>query len=299
MTDYYAIDEYEHTALRDAMAEKILATAQGRWFALMDKAFDHGSQPLGANLVGEHCLYRRGRLEALREVSPYLIPLDSSNPEALRKILGRLLFHCRKRPMLSFLRSNRKGEELVEYWQDFLEVTTDDDQAFLLRIADSRVLPALADCTGRLWNDLANGIDEWWIINRVGDLEKLPLPEAEAVRANEGAQASIDKKGFACLLDAGLPDALATQLQEHFPDLLAERGGAANYRLLQSTCALAKRHGLEAFPEQFSLSVAVLYSHGSLLDDPQFESWMMEKPWVGKVLEDVLGDYLEKAEATQ
>jgi hypothetical protein len=62
---------------------------------------------------------------------------------------------------------------------------------------------------------------------------------------------------------------------------------------------LAKRHGLEAFPEQMALSVAILFSQGSLLDDPQFESWMKQKPWTDGMLEAALGDYLEKRETTQ
>jgi hypothetical protein len=62
---------------------------------------------------------------------------------------------------------------------------------------------------------------------------------------------------------------------------------------------LAKRHGLEAFPEQMALSVAILFSQGSLLDDSQFESWMKQKTWTEGTLEAALGDYLGKRETTQ
>jgi hypothetical protein len=88
-------------------------------------------------------------------------------------------------------------------------------------------------------------------------------------------------------------------LYEHFPNLLAKRSGSANYQLLYNGCELAGRHGIEAFPDQLALSVALLYSDGRLLDDPQFEPWMQQKPWLNGPLEAALGDYLETMEATQ
>lgn len=299
MNNYYAIDPCRHAVVRDEMLAKILASSGGEWFALIDRAFDHGSKQFGENQENECCLYRDGRLQNLGGVSPCLIELDTLSSEKLTVFLGRLLFHCRRRPMLSFIQSARTAEELVEDWQGLLEVKTDDEQAFLLRFADTRVLPQLARCTKTLWADLSRNIDEWWIINRSGELEALPLLKSEAVPGSNFGRASINAKDFASLLESGLPDALADQLHEHFPNLLVERNGAANYQLLQASCDLAKRLGLEAFPEQMALSVAVLFSQGGLLEDPQFESWMKQKTWSDGSLEATLGDYLEKVEATQ
>lgn len=299
MNNYYAVDPYEHVAVRDAMLLKISASPAARWFALIDRGFEHGLKHFGAKGENEYCLYRHGRLERLAEVSPCLVSLSNFSPERLKVFLGSLLFHCRTRPMLSFIQSGRTGEEIADGWQAFLEVETDDAQRFLLRFADTRVLPALARCTKAIWDGLSNGLEEWLIVNRTGEMEALPLMKTGTVSLGNTGKAVIDSKEFACLLESGLPDALADQLHEHFPNLLSERGGAANYQLLQATCDLAKRYGLEAFPEQMALSVAVLFSQGSMLEDPQFESWMQQKPWSGGSLEAALGEYLEKMETTQ
>jgi len=299
MDNYYAVDTYDYAAVRDGMLAKITASPAAEWFALIDRGFEHGLKQFGANRENEYCLYRHGRLERLVEVSPCLISLSNFSAEALKGFLGSLLFHCRTRPMLSFIQSGRSVEEIAEGWQALLEVETDDAQNYLLRFADTRVLPVLARCTKAVWGGLSTGLEEWWIINRTGEMEGLPLLKTGAVSPGNTGKVVIDAKEFACLLESGLPDALADQLHEHFPNLLSERGGAANYQLLRASCDLAKRHGLEAFPEQMALSVAVLFSQGSLLEDPQFESWMKQNPWSDGTLEAALGDYLEKMETTQ
>lgn len=295
MNDYYAFDSYDHILMRDGMAKTIADSPKGDWFALIDRAFDHGRRHFSALPANQYPLYRTGRLQALGMVSPCLIALPVAPNEQLRKFLGKLLFHCRGRPMLSFIQFEQGGKELAEAWQDLLEVETADGQTLLLRFADTRVLPELAECVKPLWHRLSHGITAWWIINRSGALTALPSGSSKA----ETGKCSIDEREFSSLLASGLPDALADRLNEHFPDLLANRSGSANYQLLRSGCELAKRHGIGAFPAQMVLSVALLCSDGKLLADPRFESWMQQKPWTGGSLGAALGDYLEKMETTQ
>lgn len=295
MNDYYAVDPYDHILLRDGIAEKIGISPEEHWYALIDRAFDHGAKQFSAASESEYPLYRTGRLQALEMVSPCLIELPAVSQAQLRKLLGKLLFHCRGRPMLSFLQSEHGGNEFVEAWQDLLEVETADGQAFLLRFSDTRVLPELNKCVTPLWRRLSHAITAWWIIDRQGNLVALPVH----VGNGEPGRFSIDDREFSCLLASGLPDALADRLHEPFPNLLAKRSGSANYRLLRSGCELAGRHGIEAFPDQLALSVALLYSDGKLLDDPHFDPWMQQKPWLNGSLEAALGNYLETMEATQ
>lgn len=294
MNDYHAVDPYDHLLLRDNITQQIGAASEGHWYALIDRAFDHGGKRFSASPANDYPVYHTGHLQALATVSPYLIELPTESQAQLRKFLGRLLLHCRGRPMLSFVQSGHSGNELVDAWQDLLEVETADGQAFLLRFADTRVLPELCACVAPLWQRLAHVVTAWWIINRSGELAALPLLKAQG----ESGKFRLNEREFACLLASGLPDALADRLNEHFPDLLARRCGSANFRLLHRGCELAGRHGIEAFPDQLALSVALLYSDGKLLDDPQFESWMQQKPWLHGSLEAALGDYLETMEAT-
>lgn len=295
MKDYYAVDPHDHILLRDGFVEKIGISPDGHWYALLDRAFDYGGKPFSGAQVSDYPVYRTGRLQALQIVSPCLIELPTNAQTQLHKLLGRLAVHCRGRPMLSFIQSELSGDELVEAWQDLLEVETADGQTFLLRFADTRVLADLCECVKPLWCRLSHAVTAWWIIDRQGNLVALPVQKGKC----EPGMFSIDDSNLVCLLAAGLPDALADRLNEHFPDLLAKRSGSANFRLLHRGCELAGRHGIEAFPDQLALSVALLYSDGKLLDDPQFESWMQQKPWLNGSLEAALGEYLENMEAIQ
>lgn len=298
MIDFYAADQPEHLALREMLAQKILSSSDaGYWHALIDRAFDYNKRQWQGFHGNESPLYSQGRLAALNDASPCLLRLADLAENELKKRIGSMLFHCRGRPMLSFIQTHRTTEQLSEDWQAFLEVETSDEQRYLLRFADTRVLPEIARCTPRLWSALTANIGAWWMINRAGELESLPLKKTTAAATQETALNHLEDPEFSCLLESGLPDALADRLNEHFPELLSERSGFANYQLLLATCALAKRHGLESFPEQMALSAAILFSNGKLLTQPEFTVWLEKKSWGTNALEDALGEYLEQAGA--
>ena len=287
---YYAVDSYEPKTLRNQLADYLARTAREEyWYALVDVAFDYGVKPI--NWVGATALpvYHKGRLAQLADASPTLFPLTQYEPDRLQGELTRLLHHCRARPMLSFIRSALDLESLRERWQSVLEIQTDDGQSFVLRFADTRVLPALADVS-EIWKRLAGGVTEWLYIGRDGALSSLEMPQG---LADGDAMIRISETALSKLLKSGEVDALASMLDEHFSELLpAAQGSRVHDRLVQQA-AMAEAFGLAATSERFALAVADFSVECHLLEHPEFSSWLVQRPWQTKPLEDALGDFLE------
>lgn len=286
---YYAVDSYDPKNLRDALLGQVSsASASDRWLAMLDSAFDHKGKRLrwlNGNLFE---VYHQGRLARLAEVSPLLIPLQHKS-EYLGQELMRLLTHCRGRPMLSFIRSKLSAEAIREQWQSILEIETEDAQTFVLRFADTRVLPALIEM-GEVWQRVAGEIAEWQIIGRNGDFITLELPKASDT---SNAPVRIDDKGLAQLLKSGAADALANALDEYFPELLPAGQGAQVYARLRQLISVGEKYGIAGNTEFFALAVADFSTQNQLLEHPTFSSWLSQRPWQSMQLEDALGDFLE------
>ena len=71
------------------------------------------------------------------------------------------------------------------------------------------------------------------------------------------------------------------------------RDGYANYQILEQTMALCSEVGLFGATEQYALGVAALFSDGRLLADPEISTWLSEKTWGDKSIEDALAEFME------
>lgn len=288
---YFAITPCNPSELRFVLADLMAKTDSDlRWLALVDTAFDYEKVALRLAGANETSIYFNGRLEALADVSPKFFELSAANGEPLRKQLGRLLRHCSGRPMLSFICCKLSASDLRERWQNLLEVETADGESYVLRFADTRVLPAVAE-QEVIWSRLSADIDKWWVIGRDGKLAELPKTEAPS---SDNTPIKIGHDVLSALLDAGQVDAMADYLREHFPELLSLRDGAGNYKLLSQTLALCAAHGIDATTEQYALAIATLLTEGRLLSDQAFNIWLREKAWQPGGMEDALADWMEE-----
>ena len=102
----------------------------------------------------------------------------------------------------------------------------------------------------------------------------------------------IDDKALAKLLRLGQADVLANALNEHFPDLLPRKDGALVYRWLTEARALADQNGLEAFPDQMALAVAICSTNGELLRNEDFVVWLCQPNWADGTFSDALSDFV-------
>lgn len=288
---YYAVRPYDLPTLLTELSERIANTAEGNhWYAMVDAAFDHEGKKLVVPGSLGWTLYHQGQFAMLSGASPTLYTLTTSDFNQLQHQLSRLLWHCQARPMLSFIRSKSSAGDLRDAWQNMLEVETEDEERYLLRFADTRVLSALA-VQEQIWKHLTTDVATWLTIGRDGELRDLALPASP--EHNENALV-IDNDGLSELLEAGHVDAMANYLHENFPESLTARDGAANYALLVEVSALCKKHEINGASEQNALALAVLLTNGHLLEVSGFENWLSEKTWPSNEMEDALADWMEE-----
>lgn len=288
---YYAVRPYDLPTLLTELSERIANTAEGNhWYAMVDAAFDHEGKKLLVPGSQGWTLYHQGQLAMLSSVSPTLYTLTTSDFNQLQRQLSRLLWHCQARPMLSFIRSKSSASDLRDAWQNVLEVETEDEERYLLRFADTRVLPALA-VQEKIWKRLASGVAAWSTIERNGDLRDLALPASP--EHNEETLV-IDNDCLTELLRAGAADAIANYLHENFPELLSPRDGVSNYAILDQVAALCEKHEIDGTSEQYALALAVLLTNGRLLRADGFNNWLSEKTWQPEKIEDALADWIEE-----
>lgn len=281
---YFAMTVGDTVQLRHELTSQIAnEEGAGHWFALVDKAFDHDKLNLRMADATETALYHQGTFEALLSVSPVLIALPN-DASALDERLKRLVRHCKGRPMLCVLKAACPATQLRDDWQHLLAVETGEQERFLLRFADTRVLPTLA-LIDTIWNRLAAPVLAWWIVGRNGQWQPLPQP---ATRIYDHEPLTIDEGAYARLISSGCADAMAAYLDEHFPDLLAGRDGYANYLLLEQLANLCERSGIDGSGEQHALAVATMLTEGRLVETTGFAEWLAEKSWSAGGLEDAL-----------
>jgi len=303
MASYYAVNPFDVATLQAQLQVAIRQNNDaGHWLALIDTAFDHGKKnPPWPTTVWP--IYNQGRLALMNSVSPVLLALPSADDAGFEKTISRLLNHCRGRPMLSFLHSNKPPQVLCESWQSVLEIETESGQPFVLRFADTRTTPAIAAAlASNAWVRLSHGIEQWLCIDREGGLQALPLTEPHEQPPSAGGPQEtirISNEELAQLLKLGQPDALADALQEHFPELLVPGQGALTHQRLRAACELAEKNGIEAFPDLMALAVAICSTDGQLLEGADFEKWLQQRHWESEGMANALSEYLEPSKASE
>ncbi len=265
------------------------AVGENHWYALVDTAFDHEGTALRVSGNEGLALYSHGQLAALSGVSPILYALSTGDTDQLQRQLSRFLHHCQGRPMLSFIRSKLQVSDLCDGWQSLLEVETEDKECYLLRFADTRVLPTLAGHE-KIWKRLAADVTAWWTIERDGGLRDLALPLSPE---HYDDPLEIDNDCLDDLLRAGEVDAMADYMSNYFPELLAVRDGYANYEILEQALTLCLEQRVFGTSDQYALGVAALFTDGRLLTEPATSTWLSEHAWNEKGFEDSLAEFME------
>lgn len=300
---YFAVDSYETGTLLQALTSLIKSTplappeSERNWFALVDGAFDHGLRKLSWR-TEKFQIYDNGtNLAALIEVSPYFVALPDPDQTDFADQLRRLLQHCKGRPMLSFLSSESTAKTLRTQWQSCLmPPTAGDDEPYLLRLADTRVLPALASLPDKaLWQALTYNIDQWWFIDRTGDLQALQVEATEksiSTRRDGTLPLELSHKNLLHLLSYGQADSVVDAIAEQLPELLPERHRAQFHEHVARACALAERKQVEAFPDVMALAVASELTQGEILNDQRVLTLLAARKWADGQLSDALMDYL-------
>jgi hypothetical protein len=300
---YFAFDHHDTDTLTTSLRQqlgapptKVLATQATHFLALVDGAFDHGRQGLKWPRAINPLYQEAGPLAGLRGASPYLLALSEPSSADFASEIRRLSRHCNGRPMLSFLHCEVGADAVVELWQKYLMLkTANDDAPYLLRLADTRILPALATLpTPALWVALTSTTLQWLYIHRDGTLNALSLSRPERAPVSvapshaENKKIELRDKDLQHLLHWGQADSVINAIAEHFTDLLPTQHHATFYRHITQACALAEMHHLEAFPDILALSVASHLTQGQLLDDERLLVLLQDRQWVNGQLNEQL-----------
>lgn len=274
--------------------------------AFVDMAFDH-ARPQPFKWPHESVSLYAG--DELRALSPTLLALRSHaargrhDKEELRRDLVNLLHHCQGRPMLSFVQSRLGPRDLAAAWHPVRWVSTADDQRFLLRLADTRVLTVLPDCLSALnWARVCQPLHAWQVVDRQGIGRSLPMPLQDQLTdpaASIGRPFQIDDDELGRLLEAAQPDALIHALSCDVPDVLPSTPDRARvHAWVSAACELARQQDLDGSTDQLLLAAAVCATGGKLLAHPGLPGLLASHRGGQGDLSDALSALLPEDEGT-
>lgn len=287
---FFASESCNVPATCSALVEKIRKQPRLTWLALVDGAFDHGQA--GCSLPNErHALYDYDGMSDLLAASPFLMALTTHDEDRLQLELAALLRHRKERPMLSFIGTSSPSSAVNEKFRLFTNAVTDDDQEFLLRFADTRVLPALPGALRpAYWDGMTCLLADWIVIDRAGKLQELPL---RANRTPCKDKFRLSSAEFAALVTNGEPDAIIDVIAESNPEALPEMRRSAIYDKVADACSFAHKHKVRAFPDLVALAYLALLNDGKGLRDPKLSEMLLCSQWKSGSLIDELTGFVD------
>ena len=274
-------------AVIDSFKEYVAAQPGLHWAILIDSAFDYPAAGETLYAPGSSNCYRFDAYEGLQEVAPLLLPI--STDAAGQELLKRVLRHCNGRPMLSLVASRLPCETLNERWQDLHWVTDADGQRMLLRVADTRILPALPQILEReQWSAFTSTLELWLYVNREGQLTPNVLAPKDSGMCKE---IRLTHAQLELMLQAAEPDAIADLIVENMPEIVpAGLKNSQFHSLVRETCVLAQNQQVQVFADVVSLSVAACLTEGESNRSAKLHRLLAEKDWVPSKLGQAIMD---------
>ena len=287
---YFASDTCNARAVCRALTGKIQEQPGLTWLALVDGAFDHGQA--GFALTAEcHALYDYDGMSDLLAASPFLVVLAVDDAPRLQCELAALVRHRRERPMLSFMGTTASVSAVTTNFRQFANAAANDGQEFLLRFADTRVLPGLpAALRQAYWDGMTCLLSQWILIDRRGGLQELPL---RAGRAALQGRFQLSPAEFAMLVTNSEPDAVIDAIADGNPEALPGGSRAAIYDAVAGSCSLAQKYKVQAFPDLVALAYLGLLTDGQGLRDPLLNEILLGTGWRAGSLIEQLADLVE------
>lgn len=167
---------------------------------------------------------------AEERVSPILVELPASL-EGRRQAIAYLLKQCNGHPMFSILASPLTFTQLAAHLAHFTQILLPPDgQEYLLRFADTRIVPTLVQALAPMQRRQMFGPIHFWIyLDREAKWTGI-LSEGTADIA-DGPLLALTEAQLDAFERATMPDGFIAQLCEEFPEF-AETQPSARYRLV-------------------------------------------------------------------
>ncbi|KHK52917.1 hypothetical protein PI87_19280 [Ralstonia sp. A12] len=298
---YLAVDSHHPEAWLDGLLQTMDSLPDAHWLALIDGVFDHGLKPFAAPVPTSPLYGPESTLHELASASPYLLPVGRRSGVDSRALIAALGIHCQGRPMLSFLASWQPADHLVRLWQPCLHpVAADEGSRYLLRFADTRVLPVLPGAMNpAAWAQLTAPLLRWSYVDRAGALETLWQAESHVEPATYPSHQLVLPQGdIDRMVDAAMPDAVLDLMDRLSPGSLPDTDRAKTYRLVAQACALAGAHGVDATADIVQLATVSLATNGSGLREQALLALLGDARRAPNALRDYLHAAMTVAEAS-
>lgn len=285
MNMYFAVDKLASNFIEN-LAESfrfaISKNSELSIYALIDASFEYAQhRPQRFSWKSQAtAIYDGTAFDELKDASPYLLPL-SADLVIMRHELRKIFKVSSGVPMVSFIASSLSTSELCDVFKPFLEISVDDEQSFLLRFSDTRVLPVLdailckENITG--WR---RGIAHWWMPDRAGKIFSLPDYENnERIFNPEKNSLSLPQLSFNLLIEAGECDAILDAISDQNPDLLNDRLPSFNYALAHEMKSKIKKFRIENFPDVVMFCTTALATSEHFHTHPDFNAVLKSAAW--------------------
>lgn len=219
-------------AVTEAFFQEVVCPEDGTLAALIDHSLAPeialldtwpGGRPDAFNLLHQlSCAEER--------VSPLLVELPASQ-EGRHQVIAYLLKQCNGRPMFSILASPLTFAQLAAHLVHFTQIRLPpDDQEYLLRFADTRIVPTLVEVLSPAQSSRMFGpIYFWRYLDR--EAKWTGIPSSDTMNIADGSLLRLTEAQLDAFERATMPDMFIAQLCQEFPEFAATQP-SARHRLV-------------------------------------------------------------------
>ena len=202
--------------------------------------------------------------------TPLLVAFDAS-PVRASRLAQQLHAVAQFASALSVLRSSLSLPELQHAVQTRVRIELPGQMAALLRVFDTRTLPALPNIlSAAQYAALMLDIEAWHFVDRWGALQCMPAPQPDVVAATGSLQLSQTQEQ--ALVDDGLADAVIDLLITQRHPALSGKTPPEQFEFVRPLAATAQQLGLCDPPQALAFVVKAV---------EEGEAFHHRQPWAG------------------
>jgi hypothetical protein len=292
----YGTDQIKLDAAESDLVQAISRQPNTSWYAWLDSAFDVADElqtPIADKSIN---IYQLKEMTDMQHLGPRLVQVFAPGDDVkqIQTQLRPWLTHASGRPMLSLWASDQSAHTLAQHLQAWSWAYTPDQEAVLLRLADTRSACSLQQTLQPAqWHGLTAPLRQWLYINRQGEVDSLPIGPASDAPNHAAAQPPLvlDNEQIQTMAHAAEADALlhhiATQTPEVIPDDVLP---STMHSYTTWVLHRAEQSGVEKRSDKLSLLMAACFSRGKVMKDPRLESLLTSKNYTSGQLHHALAE---------
>lgn len=246
---------YQSASLSPVRDEKL--------YALIDCTMDAGICRRIAGVLtaaNQANLFNGAFAGGAEDYAPVLIDLDAVTG-GRQDFMQTLAVACEGKPMLSFISTPATLDKLAEHLRKILLVKTADDQAFLLRYADNRMLPAICS----VWTDVQRAaffgpISTWFVVNHHAEVNILTASKESGESLDQDLYPlKLDDRQLTLLLERTELHSMVAQLEQVHASFSDEFTLAERIQFVERSTEQARAYGFGYAADRLAWCVGALY----------------------------------------